>query len=257
MPFANSSGYAIHYELVGNGPPLILQHGFSGTLNRWRWSGYVDALKDRFNVILVDARGHGSSDKPHDPAAYSLEAQASDIAAVLEDLGIKRAHYWGFSMGGRIAFAMAKYQRNRVHTLVIGGAHPFARKLATEERLDGSDPELFVNRLYRRTGIDLQRLPAEMYAELFANDFQALAAIQGDWPSLEEVLPTMTMPCLLYVGDADPYLAKVTQCAKAIPGAEYFFLPGLDHGTGFRESSLVLPRIISFLESNPLRNPLK
>ena len=250
MPFARSSEYAIHYEVVGHGPPLVLQHGFSGTLKRWIWAGYVDALKSRYRLILVDARGHGGSDKPHNPDAYSIEAQASDVAAVLDDLGIERAHYWGFSMGGRIAFAMAKYQSSRVRTLVIGGGHPYSRKLPAEDCLDGSNPGLFVERLYRRTGIDLDKLPVEVRDELFANDFHALAAVQGDWPSLEDVLRTMKIPCLLYVGDADPYLAKVTQCAKTIPGAQIFVLPGLDHGSGFRESALVLPRIILFLEEH-------
>jgi pimeloyl-ACP methyl ester carboxylesterase len=248
VPFARSQGLSIHYAVEGEGPPLVLQHGFSGTLQRWYWAGYVEALKSRYRLILPDARGHGRSDKPHDPAAYTLEAQAADVAAVMDHAGVEKAHYWGFSMGGRIGFALARDFPGRIERLVIGGAHPYARVLPESDRVDGRDPDLFVRRLYGRTGAALDALPPEVRNELFANDFIALAAGMGDWPSLEDVLPKMRMPCLLYVGDRDPYLEKMVRVAASIPDARFFVLPGLDHGTGFRESAQVLPRVTAFLE---------
>jgi pimeloyl-ACP methyl ester carboxylesterase len=247
MPFAPSGGVRIHYEVEGNGAPLLLHHGFSGSLKVWRRSGYVDALKGRFRLILIDARGHGQSDKPHDPAAYELERQASDVMAVLDHLSLERAHYWGYSMGGRIAFAIALQAPQRVHSLVIGAAHPYSRTLPPGERPDGSDPQAFVAALYKRTGSDLSALPPEVREDLFANDFRALAAVQGNWPPMEHVLPWMAMPTMLYVGDRDPYLEKVRKCAAAISGARMLELPGLDHATVFRESALVLPAVTRFL----------
>jgi pimeloyl-ACP methyl ester carboxylesterase len=91
MPDATNDGVRIHYEREGNGPPLVLQHGFTGSLEGWRDSGYVDALKSAYELILIDARGHGRSDKPHDPAAYTLDKRAADVLAVLDDAGIERA----------------------------------------------------------------------------------------------------------------------------------------------------------------------
>ena len=67
-----NEGVRIHYELEGDGPALVLHHGFSGSLRHWYMNGYVEALRRTYRLILVDARGHGESDKPHDPASYAL-----------------------------------------------------------------------------------------------------------------------------------------------------------------------------------------
>ena len=71
MPYATNDGTRIHYRVEGSGSPLILQHGFFWSLDGWQKWGYVDALKSQFQLVLVDARGHGASDKPHEAAAYS------------------------------------------------------------------------------------------------------------------------------------------------------------------------------------------
>lgn len=127
MPDVINDGVRIHYEREGSGPPLVLQHGFTRSLEGWRDSGYVDALKDDYELILIDARGHGKSDKPHDPADYALDKRAADITAVLDDAGIDRAIYWGYSMGGQIGYALAQYAPERFDALILGGMHPYAR----------------------------------------------------------------------------------------------------------------------------------
>ncbi|MCH7787371.1 MAG: alpha/beta fold hydrolase, partial [Chloroflexi bacterium] len=63
MPYADNNGVKIHYEVEGEGPPLVLQHGFTRSLQGWRDNGYVTALKDDYKLIMVDSRGHGASDK--------------------------------------------------------------------------------------------------------------------------------------------------------------------------------------------------
>ena len=82
----------------------------------------VAALKPKYRLVLIDARGHGQSDKPHDPPSYTPEKFASDIVAVLDDLGMKTAAYWGYSHGGWIGFALARHALDRVACFVIGGA---------------------------------------------------------------------------------------------------------------------------------------
>ena len=135
MPYASHQGTRIHYQVEGEGPPLVLQHGFTGNLKRWYSFGYVDALKADYQLILVDARGHGASDKPHDSAAYALPLRVGDVLAVLDALHLDKADYWGYSMGGWIGFGMAKYAAQRVHSLVIGGAHPYEQRLPASSRL--------------------------------------------------------------------------------------------------------------------------
>ena len=122
--FVENDGVRIHYEVEGDGPPLVLMHWLTGSLEDWRVFGYVDALKENYRLILIDARGQGQSDKPHDPAAYALEKQAADIVAVLDELGVDQAHYFGYSLGAELGWALAKYAPDRLSSLIIGGASP-------------------------------------------------------------------------------------------------------------------------------------
>lgn len=250
MPYANHQGIRIHYQVDGEGPPLVLQHGFTSSLKRWYVHGYVEALRQDYQLILIDARGHGGSDKPHDPAAYDLSLRAGDVVAVLDDLHLPTAYFWGYSMGGRIGFGLAKYAPERLAALIIGGMHPYERRLSAANRLAGADPDAFVAALLGRLGMDSATLPPERRAELFANDFQALAALQRDEPSVEEILPTMTMPCLLYASDADSYYPGAHKCVQSMPNATFFALHGLNHGAGFEEAAgLVLPHVTKFLQA--------
>src|SRR5262250_1110568 len=189
MPYATKQGLRINYRVEGSGPPLVLQHGYTWHLGGWTRCGYVEPMKSHYQLILLDARGHGASDKPHDPDAYRLPLKVGDVVAVLDALQIPSAHFWGYSMGGWIGFGMAKYAPERVQALIIGGQHPYGRRLSAR-RPDGSDPQAFVVALFG----ERPRQSSERQDELFANDFRALAAAQQDRPSLEDLLPTMTIP---------------------------------------------------------------
>jgi pimeloyl-ACP methyl ester carboxylesterase len=122
MPRVDNNGVSIRYRVEGDGPPLVLQHGFTDSSETWYERGFVGALKPHYSVVLIDARGHGQSDKPHDPPSYTPDKFASDIVAVLDDLGMKTATYWGYSMGGWIGFDMARYALDRITCFVLGGA---------------------------------------------------------------------------------------------------------------------------------------
>jgi pimeloyl-ACP methyl ester carboxylesterase len=126
VPFANNQGVNIYYEVEGQGPPLILAHGMTGNLTAWRGYGFAEQLKQDVTVILLDARGHGKSDKPHQWEAYRYERMAEDVVAVLDVLGMERAHYWGYSMGGYIGLGLAKLFPHRFLSLIGGGASPYS-----------------------------------------------------------------------------------------------------------------------------------
>ena len=84
MPYADNDGIRIHYHIEGAGPPLVFQHGFSGSLVDWYANSYVEPLKAGHELVLIDARGHGQSDKPHDPAAYNdIGAGVNDVVSAL------------------------------------------------------------------------------------------------------------------------------------------------------------------------------
>ena len=124
MPYANNNGVRIYYELEGKGPPLILGHGVTRSLDRWRQIGFADALKKDYRLILFDARGHGKSDKPHDPAAYGAN-MVNDVLAVVNDLRIDHANYMGYSMGAGVGFAAAVRHPERFNSFVLGGWSPY------------------------------------------------------------------------------------------------------------------------------------
>ena len=250
MPYVDSNGVRIHYHVEGYGPELILQHGFTSSLQNWGAYGYVDALKGAFRLILIDARGHGDSDKPHDGDQYELSLRVGDVTSVLDDLGIGKAHYLGYSMGGRIGFGIAKYAPDRVHSLTIGGMHPYESggNWSVEARVEllKQGMEAYVASL-EAGGEPVE--PARR-ARLLANDPEALiAAISAPRGGIEEVLPTMTMPCLLYAGEADGFYEGARECARHIPGATFVSFPGLDHGQTSQAGSLVVPHLTEFLGS--------
>src|SRR5581483_8964544 len=126
MPLTDNRGTLVHYEVEGEGEPLVLYHGTTHNWEQWGHLGFSKGL-DGFRLIMLDARGHGESGKPHDADAYSPANLASDVVAVLDDLGIGRAHYFGYSYGGFVGFCLAKYAQERFATLTIGGMHPYAR----------------------------------------------------------------------------------------------------------------------------------
>jgi pimeloyl-ACP methyl ester carboxylesterase len=249
MPYAINQGIRIHYQIEGDGPPLVLQHGLFWRVAGWYRYGYVDALKDNHRLILIDARGHGASDKPHEGAAYTLPQHVGDITAVLDAQDIPWAHFWGYSMGGWFGFGMAKYAPERHGALIIGGAHPYAGKMPPASRPDGSDPEAFLDAFVSRAGIDRAVFTAEQQAEILDNDFLALAARLQDRPDIGDVLPSITKPSFLYVGEADGNLPGVQDCVQQIPDATLVTIPGLTHPETFYRADLVLPHVLEFLQS--------
>ncbi len=249
MPYANNSGVRIHYQVEGEGPALALQHGFGDSLEGWYELGYVDALRPRYRLILLDARGHGASDKPHDPDAYALHQMVGDNVAVLDALDIRHASFWGYSMGGWIGFGIAKYAPDRFQTLILGGAQPYggSREFLrqTIQRGIAQGREACITGLEETLG----SLSAGYKARLQTADLEAFLALAQDRPNLEDVLPTMTRPCLLYVGEADATYARIKQCAAQIPNVTFVSFPGLNHSEAIIRSDLVLPEVIKFLNT--------
>jgi pimeloyl-ACP methyl ester carboxylesterase len=216
-------------------------------MESWYDCGYVSALKDDYRLILLDARGHGASDKPHELEAYELKKRVEDIVAVLDDLGIAQAHFFGYSMGGWIGFGVARYAPERFRSLIIGGQHPYAQSMDGLRQLVRygveNGPEAFVTMWEENFGT----LSTEARERMLAYDYQALLAVAQDRGSLEAVLPTMRMPCLLYVGEMDGVSPLAKECAKQIANVTFVTLPGLDHGAAIQQSDQVLPHVKGFL----------
>jgi pimeloyl-ACP methyl ester carboxylesterase len=120
----DSGGVGIHYEVTGEGRPVVLLHGFPDSGRLWRHQ--VPALAERgFRVIVPDLRGYGRSDKPADVDAYGIQALAADVLAVMTDAGAERAHVVGHDWGAAVAWGLAALVGDRVdHLVVLSVGHP-------------------------------------------------------------------------------------------------------------------------------------
>ncbi len=171
--------------------------------------------------------------------------RASDVVTVLDALGVEQTHYLGYSMGGRIGFDTAVLAPERLRSLLIGGSHPYA--------VDGQVVHAPQFRDGMAAWLERQPLPEHILtpslrAQVLANDPEALMAASVYRPSLEDILPTLTMPCLAYVGGDDPARPQVEDWVKVAPRATLTILPGLDHWAGMYRSDLVLPHVRALLE---------
>ena len=258
MPDAANDGLRVHYEVAGSGKPLVLYHGLTGSGERWRDTGYVSSLSDAYRLILIDARGHGGSDKPHDWAAYGRRLQAADVVAVLNDLGIATARFWGHSMGGDVALTLGRHHPDRVSALIVTGYSPFAAagEEAAEMAAWATDLqggiEGFVAGYERRHG----PLPDDARARWLANDSAALAACvaamiaESDGSQVAD-LPEIETPVMLLVGTEEPFADQAREAAGLLPRGTYIPLRGLDHVQTFFRSDLVVPHVRKFLLGSP------
>jgi pimeloyl-ACP methyl ester carboxylesterase len=263
MPFANNNGVKIHYEVEGSGPPILLQHGFSGTLDAWHTNGMVQELSKNYRCIFLSARGRGQSDKPHDPKAYYFKNLVSDLVAVLDDQKVKKAHYLGYSMGGAIGFRIPMYAPDRFYSLMLGGAS-FAGGAQTQAYDDlgpaydameravkegKENPMAVFLPIYEK---NLGAMPPDRRTATLAQDAKALAAAwqarkEETSPDSKDYLPKVVLPCLIYAGEADPRCSDAKATAQQIKNAQFFSLPGLNHSQANAHSELTLPHIKKFL----------
>ena len=256
MPFAHNNGVRIFHRVVGDGSPLVLHHGLGGTHEEWSSTGYVEALKGKRRLILMDARGSGKSDKPHAPEKHSTECMVGDVVAVLDDLGIEKAHFWGYSMGGRVALAAGKYAPDRFISLIIGG-NGLSEKDSKEEmeelqgyiRIFEQGVDAVIASIEKGRGIEMDKLERDKWLNA---DLDALIAYCSNYENIgmADYLPTLTIPCLFYAGEEDTYPhSRAKAAADIMQNASFVSLPGLDHGGAFNCGDRVLPHVLQFLEN--------
>ena len=253
MPIVESEGCKIFYELEGEGYPLFIHHGLGGSIKSWRDEGYIDPLAERYRLILMHARGHGKSDRPYNPEAYSNKLMADDVVAILDDLGIERAHFYGYSMGGRVGLSLCKYAPSRFSSMIIGGMGVKERDAkSVDENLPRVNImlqgfEALVSALEKERG---RKLSEQDLAEWRSVDLKTLAAVNSleDIIGFEEYLPLVDVPMLFYAGTSDRFYSYARRGAEMMSDAKFVSIPDLDHESGFNRSDLVLPHVLQFLD---------
>ena len=223
----DSDGVRLHFELhgPGGGTPIVLVHGFASDYQlNWVGTRWQETLTSAgFRVIGLDCRGHGSSNKPHDPAAYALEIMAADVRRLLDHLEIKTANYLGYSMGGKIGVQGMLDFPKRLDRVVLGGAGWFGAFRAAHDiakALRGGPTDSAV----AKTFYDFARARP-------SNDLEALAAcILGPQPEPDPAaLASITNPVLVVVGDQDDIVTEVDRLVESIPTAKLVTIAGRNH----------------------------
>jgi pimeloyl-ACP methyl ester carboxylesterase len=213
----------------GSSPPVVLHHGFvaNATAN-WVAPGVVDALlAEGHRVIAPDARGHGDSEKPHDPASYGEQRMARDLGVLLEVLGLEEIDLVGYSMGAVVSLIFSSEQQ-LVRRLVVGGVGAGIiecggvdrRAVSNEsiiEALDVEDPSM------------LEAPEARAFralADALGSDRQALIAQASSVFRGEIPLAQISASTLVLAGDSDPLAVRPQLLAAAIPTARLELLSG-------------------------------
>ena len=258
MPFISSNGVSIHYEIEGDdsAASLLLHHGWTSDIEAWRDFGYVAALRDRFRLILMDARGHGLSEAPVSPDDYTPDRFVEDVEAVLDAAGSGSVTFWGYSMGAAIGFELALTSPDRLDRLIAGGMHPYGssatgrpQKTSATVLLCKRGMEGFIEERERALG---GRLVSKLRSRLMAADAAALSAAGeawAGWKGIGERVGEIDVDALLYAGAADSrFHDGASRAAVEMPNARFVSLPGMSHDAAFASSPTILPSIHAFLD---------
>lgn len=208
------SGTTLAYEKEGQGPPVVLIHGFP--LNRTMWRPQIEALRDRFTVVAPDLRGFGEAAGPVND--LTMDAYAGDVLDLLDSLGMDRVALAGFSMGGYVAFRVIAKAAGRIRSLIIAGsragpdseeARQGRHKAIERIRTEGPDGflEEFSARLVGTTTKAARPAVLDAVRRIVgkppASSLAAALAAMAARPDSRPLLATIAAPTLVIVGDED------------------------------------------------------
>jgi pimeloyl-ACP methyl ester carboxylesterase len=255
MASFSSDGLDLAYDDIpatgGARGTVVLVHGFaSNRSENWKRLGWYAAFERAgYRVVALDLRGHGQSAKPHEAQAYDRSKLTADVIALMDQVGLGRAHLMGYSMGAHLSLAIAHEAPQRVDRLVLGGiggrvlgegppraapAMSLSQALLAEDPSAISDP---IQRGFRQ------------FAQMQGDDRQALAACaQGRGEPVSRAdLQALSAPTLVVAGARDELAGDPHVLAEAIPGAKAVALPGCDHFSAIPHA-LFKSAVFDFLE---------
>ena len=257
MPYSSSNGPAIHYEVSGEGPPLVLIH--ANPFDHHLWLYQVAHFSTWFRVISIDIRGYGRSDKPTEP--FTLEDMAGDVAGVCAAEGVRDAIVAGVSVGSGIALLLALDQPGLVRALVLVGGNSGPGG-SIERRIAG----------YAGTGVSTYH--AEHLKEVVSPGFPetrlggyllGIFAERGPWLSGDSIgqifraragtdmtprLGDIAVPTIVVNGEHDQSRSAGQRTASLIPGARHRVVPGAGHACNLEDPAGFDALVVDFLQAN-------
>ncbi|HUZ13316.1 MAG TPA: alpha/beta fold hydrolase [Caulobacteraceae bacterium] len=238
---------------AGAAGTVLLVHGFATSrAENWRRLGWYGAFERKgWRTVALDLRGHGESDKPHDPSAYAGAELLADIVGLMDHLELSRADLMGYSMGAHLSLQMALLHGARVGNLIVGGVggRMFEPPRSAEggamtmaQAMAAEDPQTIQDATMRGF---------RLFAEQQGEDRQALAAFTQDRavaPAIRrDAFGAITAPTLVVAGARDEMAGDPQALADAIPGARSATLPACDHFSAIPHA-LFKAAVFDFLE---------
>ncbi len=253
MPTINRDGVKIYYEVHGSGPPLLLTHGYSSTSAMWQ--GQIEALSSHHKLVLWDMRGHGQSDYPDDPSAYSETLTVADMAALLDEVGADSAIVGGLSLGGYMSLAFYRAHPERVSALLIIDTGPGFKKDDAREAWNKRAHD--TGDRFEREGLAVLKSLSRERSTVNHRDASGLArAARGMLTQRDarviESLPNIKVPSLVVVGADDaPFLAASDYMAAKIPEAKKVVIPAAGHAVNIDQPQAFIDAVLPFLDRLP------
>ncbi|MDP9315595.1 MAG: alpha/beta hydrolase [Chloroflexota bacterium] len=246
-------GFELAYTDYGDGPPLLLLHGFGNDQMMWHTSGWVEDLQSKYRVITMDLRGCGASSASAAPTDYSLDLHLADIDTVLNVCGIGDTYVWGWSFGGTLGLHLAAHSPRITRAIIAGTyfGHIFTETYV-RQRLDDVAP--WVQAAATNTVEELE-LPPSGKAYVRRMNWPAYVArwhslVQWPWVEPQDV----RCPMLVYTGTKDGNIVVQLQHQRAAikaAGIQLHILEGLAHGQLFTERLVIAPVVLPFLATTP------
>jgi 2-succinyl-6-hydroxy-2,4-cyclohexadiene-1-carboxylate synthase len=226
-------GLRLNVEMYGEGPPLLVLHGFTGSVETWR--SFIPTWSQKYKVIAVDVVGHGKSDAPEAPYFYGLIKTVIDLKTILDFMEIEKVNLLGYSMGGRLALTLAADYPERVNALLLESGTPGLTTFKERgERMEKDDAladdiekhgiKAFVRRWEKIPLFSSQQsLPADIRADLrnqrlnnrevgLANSLRGMGT--GQQHPVWNKLNKLDFPVLLVVGEWDRKFTKIAESMK-------------------------------------------
>jgi pimeloyl-ACP methyl ester carboxylesterase len=249
MPHLERGGVPLHYETHGEGPAILLSHGFGATLRMF--DPQIDALARRHRVLTWDMRGHGESGSPEDPAAYSQDATVDDMADLLRHLGADRAILGGMSLGGTMSLAFCHRYPERVRALILIDTGPGFKSEAPRERWN--DYAEGAAKAIEQAGVSALLQSTEVADSKHRSARGLALAARGMMKQRDarvyESLPAIKVPTLILVGANDgAFLGAADLMARKIAGAVKQVIPDAGHAANMDQPQLVNDAVLAFLE---------
>jgi len=249
MPILDRDGTAIYYEVHGEGPALLLTHGYSATSQMW--NSNVEALSKHHTLITWDMRGHGRSDSPQDNSAYSEVLTTEDMAGLLTHLGFTSAVIGGLSLGGYMSLAFYADYREMVDALLIIDTGPGFKKDAARDAWNKTSIARAVaieqDGAEALEGRTAEQASAE-HKDILGLAYAARNMLTQHTPRVIESLPGIAVPTIVVVGaDDEPFLIASDYMAMKIPNAQKVVVPNAGHAVNIDQPEAFNTVISGFL----------